>query len=80
MVFLTANQRDQLDRLARDRSVDAVLVLRTRLVLWWDEGHPALQSAEWAGVADKTARLWPVRYAESGIDGLRGIPQAQSAR
>jgi hypothetical protein len=39
---------------------------------------PAIQIAEWAGVADKTARLWPVRYAESGIDGLRGIPHPGS--
>jgi hypothetical protein len=69
---LTIDQRDQLNRLVRDKSVDAVLALRARLVLWWDNGHSAVQIAQWAGVTDKTARLWPVRYVESGIDGLRG--------
>src|SRR5919107_1289149 len=77
---LTADQRDQLSCLTRDRSVNAVLALRARLVLWWDDGHPAIQIAEWAGVADKTARLWPVRYAESGIEGLRGIPHPGKPR
>ena len=51
-----------------------MLALRARLVLWWDEGHSAVQIAEWAGVAAKTAWLWPVRYAKSGIDGLRDSP------
>jgi hypothetical protein len=50
-----------------------VLALRARLVLWREESHSAVQIARWAGVADKTARLWPVGYAESGIDDLRGI-------
>jgi transposase len=77
---LTADQRYQLSCLTRDRSVNAVLALRARLVLWWDEGHSAVQIAEWAGVADKTARLWPVRYAESGIEGLRGIPHPGKPR
>ena len=77
---LTADKRDQLNCLTRDRSVDAVLALRARLVLWWDEGYSAAQIAEWAGVVDKTARLWPVRYAESGIDGLRGIPHPGKPR
>lgn len=77
---LTAVQRDELGRMTRDRSVNAVLALRARLVLWWDEGHSAAQIAEWAKVTDKTARLWPVRYAESGIDGLRGIPHPGKPR
>jgi len=77
---LTVDQRDQLNRLVRDKSVDAVLALRARLVLWWDDGHSAVQIAQWAGVTDKTARLWPMRYAESGVDGLRGIPHPGKPR
>src|SRR3712207_6837345 len=77
---LTADQRDQLNCLTRDRSVDAVLALRARLVLWWDDGHSAVQIAEWAGVADKTERLWRARYAESGIDGLHGMPHPGKRR
>jgi transposase len=62
--------------------VNAVLALRARLVLvlWWDEGHSAVQIAKWVGVADKIARLWPVRYAESGIEGVRGIPHPGKPR
>jgi hypothetical protein len=37
--------------------VSAVLALRARLVLWWDESYSAIQIVEWSGVADKTARL-----------------------
>jgi hypothetical protein len=77
---LTIDQRDQLNRLVRDKSVDAVLALRARLVLWWDDGHSAVQIAQWAGVTDKTARLWPMRYAESGVEGLRGIPHPGKPR
>jgi transposase len=77
---LTADQRNQLSSVTRDRSVNAVLALRARLVLWWDEGHSVVEIAEWAGVADKTARLWPVRYAESGIEGLRRIPHPGKPR
>lgn len=77
---LTSSQRDELDRLVRDRSVDVVVALRARLVLWWDDGHSANDIAAWAGVTDKTARLWPVRYAEFGIDGLGGIPHPGKAR
>lgn len=57
-----------------------MLALRARLVLWWDDGHSAVQIAHWAGVTDKTVRLWPVRYAESGIDGLCGIPHPGKPR
>ncbi|WP_414687657.1 IS630 family transposase [Mycobacterium sp.] len=77
---LTIDQRDELNSLARDKSVDAVLALRARPVLWWDNGHSAVQIAHWAGVTDKTARLWPVRYAESGIEGLHGIPHPGKPR
>src|SRR3712207_8786859 len=77
---LTADQRDQLSCLTRRSSDLAVLALRARLVLWWDEGHSAVQIAEWADVTDKTARLWPVRYAESGIEGLCGIPHPGKPR
>lgn len=60
--------------------MDAVLSLRARLVLWWDSGHSAVRIAEWAGVTGKTARLWPMRYAESGIEGLHGIPHPGKPR
>jgi hypothetical protein len=53
--ILTVDQRDQLNRLVRDKSVDAVLALRARLVLWWDDGHSAVQMAQWASVTNKTA-------------------------
>jgi hypothetical protein len=36
--------------------VDAVLALRARLVLWWDEGHSVIQIGHWAGVADNGDR------------------------
>jgi hypothetical protein len=77
---LTADQRDQLRCLTRDRSVDAVLALRARLVLWWDEDHSAVQIAEWAGVAERlpgyglcgTRSLVSRAYAAYHIRGGRG--------
>jgi len=67
---LTSEQRDELAELSRSRLVDAVLGMRARMVLWWDEGRPAREIAELAGVSEPTARLWPARYADGGLDGL----------
>ena len=74
---LTIDQRDELNGLARDKSVDAVLALRARLVLWWDDGHSAVQIAHWAGVTDKIARcglraVCGVRYGGPAWDTASG--------
>ena len=67
---LTADQRDRLGCLTRDRPVDAVLALRARLVLWWDENHSAVEIAEWAGVYGlAVCGVWyrgPARHTTSG--------------
>ena len=60
---LTADQRDELSCLTRDRSVNAVLALRARLVLWWDEGHSAVQIADWL-----VSQIRPPGY---GLCGMR---------
>jgi hypothetical protein len=49
--ILAIDQRDQLNRLVRGKSVDAVLALRARLALWWD-GDSAVQITQWAGMTD----------------------------
>jgi hypothetical protein len=53
------DQRDELDCLARDESVDAVLALPVRLAFWRPKVISTAQIAAWADVAGKTARLWP---------------------
>jgi transposase len=67
---LSGEQRDELAELSKSRFVDAVLGMRARMVLWWDEGRSARDIAQLAGVSEPTARLWPARYADGGLDGL----------
>lgn len=71
---LTSDQRDQLSCLARDRFSGCCA--RFTCPAGVVEGRWLFGGADRrvADVTDKTARLWPARYAESGIQGLRGIP------
>lgn len=77
---LSVEQRDELWEVARSRFVDAATGTRARIVRWWDEGLSAAEVARLAGVSEPTARLWPVRYAESGLAGLADEPHPGKPR
>jgi transposase len=74
-VALTAEQRSELSTLVSDRSVDAVVAGRARMVLWRDDGYSAEQVAALAGVSRPTVNTWVRRYAEAGLVGLYDQPR-----
>lgn len=58
-----------------DRSVDAVVAGRARMVLWRDEGYSAEEVAALAGVSRPTVNIWLRRYREAGVAGLADRPR-----
>jgi transposase len=58
-----------------DRSVDAVVAGRARMVLWRDEGYSAEQVAALAGTSRPTVNTWVRRYHASGVAGLVDRPK-----
>jgi transposase len=68
-------QRSELSTMVGDRSVDAVMAGRARMVLWRDEGYNAEQVAVLAGVSRPTVNMWVRRYAERGLAGLSDQPR-----
>ena len=69
-VTLSDEERTELERLARGRSVEARLVLRAKIVLAAAEGQENLQIAEELGTLRKTVGLWRKRFVEGRIAGI----------
>lgn len=61
-LVLTAEERQELERLARGRNVEARIVERARLVLRLAEGASDRQVAKSLGLTFKTVRKWRRRY------------------
>jgi len=74
-MVLTSAERHELSSVVRDRSVDAVVAGRARMVLWRDEGHSADEVARLAGVSRPTVNTWVRRYLQAGIEGLVDRPK-----
>ncbi len=80
VVALTEAQRSELSTVVGDRSVDAVMAGRARMVLWRDEGYSAEQVAALAAVSRPTVNTWVRRYAEAGLAGLYDQPRPGKPR
>ena len=75
-IGLDGEDRAELERIARAASAEARMVERARIVLAAAEGLTAAQIAERVGCAERTAKKWRGRYAESGMEGLRDAPRS----
>jgi transposase len=76
-VVLSAEQREELERLSRGRRVAARLVERAKIILLAAEGKQNREIAETCGVTRRTAGLWRRRFAEKGIVGIeKDAPRA----
>ena len=62
--------RKELERLSRKRSMEARVVLRSRIVLLAEDGMQNKQIAEQLGVSARMAGLWRGRFIEYGVEGL----------
>lgn len=69
-ISLTDDERSQLQRWARGRSVPARLVLRARIVLAAADGIENRHIAFELGTLRKTVGLWRKRFAEARLAGL----------
>ena len=69
-VVLSAEERAELERLARGRKVPTRVGERARIVLFAAEGKQNQEIARLCGVARKTAGLWRRRFAEKRIAGI----------
>jgi transposase len=67
---VSAEEKDQLTRLARSRTRGAGLVRRAQIVLHAVDGLSPPQIAEAMGLYGDTVRFWLKRFNERGLTGL----------
>ncbi len=80
-VQLSAEDRDQLERLIRSGQRSARVINRARILLKTDEGWSASQAAAALDTSPRTVFRIKRRYAEEGLDGvLHDHPQASRFR
>ncbi len=69
-IDVSADDRERLRRLARDRNTPQKVVWRARIVLLAGEGMGAVDVAREVGVSVLTVRRWRRRYRDRGVEGL----------
>ena len=69
-IQVSADDRERLRRLVRDRNTPQKVVWRARIVLLAGEGMGAVEVAAAVGKSVLTVRRWRRRYAAKGVDGL----------
>src|SRR5882757_4024475 len=69
-ITIEAADRDQLERLVRDRNTAQKVVWRARIVLLAAEGLPAFAIAAATGKSQLTVRRWRRRFLAKGVLGL----------
>ena len=79
-IKLTAEERGELERLARGRKVWRSLADRAQVVLLAAEGLTNVQVGNALDLTDQTARKWRNRFAEHRLDGLSDEPRSGRPR
>jgi putative transposase len=69
-LVLTQSEREQLQSMARSRSIPAALVARARIVLACAAGEPNSLVAERMDLANATVGKWRNRFVERRLSGL----------
>jgi transposase len=69
-IVLSAEDRDQLERLARGRKVAVRVVERARIVLLAAEGKQNQEISKTLRVTRRTVGVWRCRFVEQGIVGI----------
>ena len=72
---LTADERTELERLARSRTEEARLVVRAKIVLGLAAGERPYQVADRVGVGRVAAYEWLHRFNAEGLKGLTDHPR-----
>jgi transposase len=74
-IELSAEGREELERIVRASSSEVRLVERARIVLCAGEGLKGEEIARRVGCSKPTVVKWRGRYARAGIDGLADAPR-----
>jgi transposase len=69
-IDVSADDRERLSRLTRDRNTPQKVVWRARIVLLAGEGMGAVDVGREVGVSVLTVRRWRRRYRDMGVEGL----------
>ena len=69
-LVLSAEQREQLESLAKSRSLSAGLVRRARIILLSASGQTNMQIARQLGLTNATVGKWRQRFLEQDVAGL----------
>lgn len=69
-LIVSAEQRAQLESIARSQSLPAALARRAQMILRMAEGEPNSVVAAHLGVSRPTVTFWRTRFRERGIEGL----------
>ncbi len=69
-LVVSADDRLQLESMARSQSLPAALSRRAQMILRMADGEPQTTIAHRYGVSRPTVTLWRTRYRERGIAGL----------
>jgi transposase len=75
-VSLSAEQRDDLERFSRSRTLEARLVERSRIVLRAAAGQDNREIAEAVGLCRQTVGHWRECFVAEGIHGLEDRPRS----
>src|SRR5438094_2398438 len=73
---LTAEEADEIEKLARSRTAPARLVERARIVRLARQGRRVPAIAQALGVSAATVRRWLKRFDERGPGGLADAPRS----
>jgi transposase len=79
-LVLSAEQREQLESLARRRSTAQALALRARIILACADGGHNTEVAEGLGIFRQTVGRWRSRFIVGGVDGLLDEPRPGAPR
>jgi transposase len=72
---VSSEQREQLQRYVRGRTVSQALAQRARIVLACAEGKSNVVVAREVGVIEHTVSKWRKRFVKLGVDGLCDTPR-----
>src|SRR3974390_2686837 len=77
---MTAEQRDELDRLARSSSLPHRSVIQARALLMAADGVAVYETARRLGVASNSVRSWRRRFETEGVPGVGRIAEGRGRR
>src|SRR6516225_2553679 len=79
-ISLEATQREELERLARQKRKSRSVAFRAQIVLHSAEGRSDLEVAKALRTSNSTVGFWRKRFLEGGVDGLFDEPRVGAPR